>query len=154
MHLAGKSMDEIAARAGVNRATVSRDLGQIEARWRDAAQGDTQHVRARLLAELNCLRRAFWDAWENSLSPRESNVVQRKEPSGEQVITNRTEHRCGNPMFLANLRWCMELTCRLWGMDKSTKPPVDLEQYDAMIAAMKACVPDAPPEEGERPCAA
>jgi hypothetical protein len=88
------------------------------------------------------------------LRPHETNIVQRKEPSGEQAITTRTEHGCGNPAFLSNVRWCIEISCRLRGMDKSVKPPMSPQRYLAMIAAMKACVPSAPPDEAEQARAA
>jgi hypothetical protein len=86
IHLEAKSAPGIAARLRLNRTTVWRDLQRIEARWRDAAQRNPGDFRGRLLAELDWLKRAFREAWEAAMRPHESNIVQRKEPSGDQVI--------------------------------------------------------------------
>ena len=111
-------------------------------------------MKGQLLAELDWLKCAFRQAWEGSLRPQESNIVQRKEPSGHQVITTRTDHCRGNPAFLSNLRWCIELSCRLRGMDKSVKQPFDPGEYQAMLAAMRASVPGVPREEADNARAA
>jgi hypothetical protein len=54
------TQQEIAAELGVNQSTISRDLTELKALWREAAQEAIADHKARILAELREVKREAW----------------------------------------------------------------------------------------------
>ncbi len=120
MLVRGFKHKDIAAELGVSTETIRKYTKIVDARWRSAAMMDLDKVRAKELARLDHLEATYWEAYEDSKrsgklltetrSPR-SNGVDRVE------TMTTTEQRDGNPFFLGGVMKCIELRCKIYGLE-------------------------------------
>ena len=113
-----RRQQEIADQLGVNRATVSRDLKVLQARWREAAVRDLDAAIGQELDRLDQLEREYWQAWLRSQGPHEvTTTEQTSGGDGERVrAAIRKEQQHGDPRYLDGVQRCIEQRCKLLGL--------------------------------------
>src|SRR5262249_51564230 len=94
--LAGGSPESIAARFGIHKSQISRDVKAVKAEWRSKYAAHHEERVAIELARLDELLRSAWASWTRS---QERTVVVREKPGGETLTTTR-ESSAGDPRFL------------------------------------------------------
>lgn len=118
LYLRGQTQHEIAAQVGVDQGTVSRDLAAIQKQWKSSAVAAIDELKAQQLAKVDALERTYWEAWERSCKPRETNIAKMVDGKGERKeATTHKEGRDGNPKFLEGVLKCIERRCQLLGID-------------------------------------
>lgn len=159
LYLTGRSQRKCAELLGVAPSTICKDLATLQARWQASALENIDAAKARELARIDAMERAYWDAWRRSCRDKESETAE-KTTGGDGERTKagkRREGQAGNPAFLAGVQWCVEQRCKLIGLEapkrlemRDTTPAESLtdEQLDAIIArsvAARSGHRDSPP---------
>lgn len=119
LYLQGKWQHEIAADLGMQQEQVSYDLRAIQAVWRDIPQSELSELKAKELARIDELERTYWQAWERSLTPKETTSTAKE--GGKLKVGKRSEQRNGNPAFLKGVMDCIDRRCKLLGLDAPLK---------------------------------
>ena len=127
--LLGLGVAAIAARLGLRRTTIIRDLDLIQKEWVTAASKELPDWKARELARIDALERQYWEAWERSQA---AHAQVAEEPSEEPPARRRATLKApvGDPRFLAGIEWCIDRRCKLLGLDSSKK--TDAESLDTV----------------------
>lgn len=133
LYLQGKTQMEIAALVGLSQAQVSRDLKTIQEQWLASSIFDLDAAKARELARVDEVEREYWAAWSASKGEQSSSTVETgADPLKPRArIVKRQAH--GNPAFLAGVVTCIELRCKLLGLnapEKSQSINIDLSKLD------------------------
>lgn len=122
LYLQGKYQHEIAQILEVSQQQVSYDLKAIQSVWRDVPQAQLNELKAKELARIDELERTYWQAWERSLTPKETTSTAKE---GEKLkVGKRSEQRNGNPAFLKGVMDCIDRRCKLLGLDAPIKSEV------------------------------
>jgi len=124
MYLAGRSQLDIATELNISQSTVSRDLKWLTQLWMKDAQANFDEARARELARINRLELEYWDAWQKSCEDYKEQEIQSSEKPDSKVLVKvaKTQKQNGDPRFLEGVRSCIDMRCRLLGLNKT---PVD-----------------------------
>lgn len=143
LHLHGYSQEEIASNLSKGRGytltqqTISLDMKEIQARWRQSYLSDFDTLKARELAHIDELEKAYWLAWERSMRDQEetkSLLIEDKSGSVKGVTTplferKKVEHkkteRDGSVEFLQGIQWCVEQRCKILGINAPQKYEID-----------------------------
>jgi predicted transcriptional regulator len=113
--LKGHRQSEIAAQLEVTQSTVSNDLQQVRAAWREAGVRNFEAAVSEQLETLALIQREAWQAWERSKQPAHTAVVQ---GDGEEQRTRQTlKHRYGDPRLLEQVQRCLDRSRHLLGVD-------------------------------------
>jgi len=118
-YLAGLTQEEIAAKLGVGKATVSRDLKRIHARWQEIAIDAREEWVRKELARLLIVEREAWRGWKRSLKDRQVRTTKQTESGTEE--TEKVEGQAGDPTFLARVLDCIRRRADLLGLDAPTR---------------------------------
>ncbi len=105
----------------VSRRTIAKDINALDRRWVTEQLDLTDRRKARLLSELQLLKREAWKAWEESKKPEADETVTEPAPGGgeRQVRRYRGGPRAGDVSFLARVESCIEKECMILGI----RPP-------------------------------
>jgi hypothetical protein len=111
----------LAAREGVSRAQISRDVAAVCATLAPPDWTDADKSRLELLGKLAYAESELLAAWERSKQPRERRRAKKVEGGasgapGRQEGEKITEGRDGNPRFWERLQSLWELRSRLCGL--------------------------------------
>lgn len=133
MYLRGVYQSEIAAKLGVDQATISRDLAELRKEWLDRSVNHIDQRKAIELAKIDRLELEYWAAWDRSKENAEVEVVEQigsrkkiKSGTGDNKETieperikkyKRTEGQSGNPAFLAGVLSCIDKRCEILGLN-------------------------------------
>lgn len=120
--LKGWKTEAIAAKLGVSRALVNRDLRVIMARWRRAAVRDFDEARGEQLQKLELVEAEAWAAWQRSQNPIQSASLSDKQ--GVKQSRSSLKHTCGDPRFLEQVNKCILQRSVLLGL----QPDAALQQ--------------------------
>jgi DUF1680 family protein len=122
LRLFGYQQTEIAAKLGLNQATVSRDLAKIAERWKAQAVTDLDAVRARELAKLDALEVEAYEAWIASKADTQKKVVEdRPGKSGGKFAKIETTQNVGDPRFLQAILAIQDRRAKILGFDAPAK---------------------------------
>jgi hypothetical protein len=142
LYLQGELQADIAASLSLSQATVSRALKALQAEWLRSALIDINEAKARELAKIDALEVEYWSAWKRSQEDAEvenleqigkPQTVKNKETGqDEQQIVNahlkkstRREGQSGNPAFLEGVRKCIEMRCKIIGIEAPVKSEIE-----------------------------
>ena len=126
MYVKGVQQWEIAFELGVTQGTISKDLKVIRTRWAESGIRDYDKSVERELRKIDELEREYWDAWDASKLPRQTETqraVRRGdgEEQGQALIaekTLRTESLYGgDAKFLAGVERCIAQRCKILGLE-------------------------------------
>ena len=122
-YLAGKTQADIADTIGLTQQQVSYDIRVIQTRWRLTTTIDLDAHKCKELARIDNLERVYWESWEASLAPR---TVQQTASKGQGDAFGylRTESTAGDPRFLDGVQWCIEMRCKILGLEAPRKTDV------------------------------
>jgi len=130
LYLQGRLQSEIAEVLNISPATVSRDIKQLQKEWMQDAISNFDEKKSIELAKIDKLERTYWDAWERSKQPTETQMQEVIEKGGglEEgnnglISKGRTTMvgRDGDPRYLAGVQWCIEKRTKILGLDAETK---------------------------------
>lgn len=122
MRLFGYQQTEIAAKLGLNQATVSRDLAKIAEQWKAQAVTDLDAVRARELAKLDALEVQAYEAWIASKADTQRKVVEdRPGKGGGKFAKIETTQNVGDPRFLQAILAIQDRRAKIQGFDAPAK---------------------------------
>lgn len=123
LYLAGRTQIYIAEELDLSQSTISNDLQALQKEWRESALVDLDKAKAKELARIDRLERAYWREWEKSKKDKE--VVIKKGvrgASGERnEATKREEGQRGDPRYLSGVQWCIEQRCKILGIYAAAK---------------------------------
>ena len=123
MYLKGWSQETIASFLEVSQATVSRDLDEVRAEWRQAATFDFDEARACELQKIDLIEREAWAAWQRSQTPL-SGIV-RTDRDGARGPSHRSslKNSHGDPRYLDLVNKCVAQRCLLLALNPAAPPP-------------------------------
>ena len=137
MYLRGQPQSAIANVVGVKQAAISKDLQYLRREWLKSSVELIDQRKAIELAKIDKLEMEYWDAWERSRLPAETEITEQvgakgrrksTDPDEEQTIVplrlrkyKRVEGQSGNPAFLAGVQWCIEKRCAIFGLNAPTQ---------------------------------
>jgi hypothetical protein len=119
LYLQGLKQHEIGSRLGLSRQQIGYDLAAIREEWLQSSLMDFNTKKAEELAQIDCIRRESWAAWEASKEDRETSVTEQiKEGEAERVKASiRKVEQTGDPRYLAGVQWCVEQRCKVLGLN-------------------------------------
>lgn len=123
LYLAGWTQMAIAAELNVNQSTISRCLKKLTQRWLEESKINFDEAKAKELARINRLENEYWDAWQKSCEDYKEQEIQSNEKSESKTIGKvaKTQKQNGDPRFLEGVRNCIEMRCKLLGLNAPTK---------------------------------
>lgn len=112
--------DEI-AEATLTQQQISYDLGVLRKAWVAEAQIDFSERVAFEIAKIDQLERTYWSAWERSKQDKTVTSVDKTDAKTASVkASKKTEARDGNPVWLEGVQRCIELRCKLLGLNAAS----------------------------------
>lgn len=123
MYLQGATQAAIAKHLGVTQQTVSNDLKEIRARWRESSIRDFDAIKEQELAKIDLVESQYWEQWEQS---KKTKITTRNEDGMTEkgsILKEVTiaEEKCGDPRYLDGVMKCIERRCALLGLDSELK---------------------------------
>jgi hypothetical protein len=116
LYLKGWTQEAIARFFEVTQATISRDIEQVRAEWRETASIDFEEAQCHALQKLDLVEREAWSAWQRSQSPLAAAV---RTEGREDKVTSRSslKHSYGDPRFLDLVHKCVAQRSLLLGLN-------------------------------------
>lgn len=122
----------------VSFSSIRKDLEVIRERWVASYLVDFDAAKAKELARIDKLERAYWEGYARSMKPHEltESEIIKDEHSTKNIPANsptyqrqktrrKTITRDGAVHFLQGVQWCIEQRCRIFGLLSATKIKVD-----------------------------
>jgi hypothetical protein len=156
LYLRGYDYVEIAERLNKTRqyqlspANIANDISKIHERWQKSYLSDYDKLKARELARIDTLERAYWQAWEKSKEKKEklrtlkiddSMADKRgtKRPTFSRLKAEKEEeNRDGDPKFLEGIQWCIQQRCKIMGFNAPQRIAVSDWRKEAEKAGVNA----------------
>jgi hypothetical protein len=131
LYLKGWTQEAIATFCAVTQATVSRDIEQVRAGWRDAASIDFEEAVCHALHKLDLVEREAWSAWQRSQSPL---ATAARTEGGKDRITSRSSlrHSYGDPRFLDLVHKCVSQRSLLLGLNAAPAAGEELHEHEPL----------------------
>src|SRR5262249_44554283 len=133
LYLQRKTQATIGSRLGLTQSQISRDIKEIQRRWREAGIIDCNERKQQELARIDLIEQHAWAGWEQSCRDRE--VTTTSAESGGRGNRNKVQTRkngqAGDPRFLERLGWCVEQRCKIFGLyarSDTVQVPVSIAQ--------------------------
>src|SRR5262245_1225417 len=117
LYLQGWTQMEIDAHLKVDQTTVSEDLKQVRAQWRESAVRDFDEARDVELKKIDRVEREAWAAWERSQKPAQSATT--NDETNQRRTRRHVRNQYGDPRFLEVVNRCIAARCALLGLAKS-----------------------------------
>lgn len=130
-----KSQYEIADRLDVHFTTIGRDLRALDKQWQESALINTDKAKSERLAEIQEIKAENWEAYKRSCEEFKSKTLKAKKnqknqkkgkkakdempQTAEQIL--KTEERCGDPRYLANILDAIKEEAKIIGIYADTK---------------------------------
>lgn len=108
-------MMAIGDQLGIDKSTVSRDLKFIQEQWRQSAITDMNEVKQRELEKIDLIEYEAWQAWLRS----QTDAITTNEFDGNKSTSKKNQY--GDPRFLAQIERCIELRCKILGINAPEK---------------------------------
>lgn len=115
MYLTGLPQHVIAERTGISPQQVSQDLKGLRRLWVESNLSGFDEKQELELKRIDRLEREYWSAWFNSLTPKQTTSTERGAHSTRAKVIK--EERSGDARFLEGVRWCIEMRCRIFGIE-------------------------------------
>jgi hypothetical protein len=125
LYLRGQTQVEQAKALGCSQSQISRDLKTLQGRWRAASLVSLEDAKARELAKIDHLERAYWRAWKRSCKDKQVKATEKIAGGKDDERTkaaNRVEGQSGNPAFLAGIERCIAKRCEILGLVAKANP--------------------------------
>lgn len=122
----GWSQQRMAAELGISEAQASKDVSEVERRWR-MDTFDYRIAKGRELAAIDKQIDELWEAWEKSKKAREKKTAEQHEGTFNGKLTNGTirggevEEQYGDPRIMAEITKLREQRIKLLGLNEPTK---------------------------------
>lgn len=96
-----------------------------------------ENLKAQELAKINRLEFEYWEAWQRSCKETTAKTTEKvvadqkveiaaKKPKFDiSKISELKKSNSGDARFLDGIQWCVEMRCKLLGLDAMQKPPSD-----------------------------
>lgn len=120
MYLHGKRQSDIAQEIGIDQSQISRDLKEIQKRWRESSLVSINEVKHRELSRIDELERTYWDAWQRSVGEVIKTTTSKSDKDGGRASIVK-EQRVGDSAFLTGVLSCIEQRCKIFGIYEATK---------------------------------
>jgi len=133
LHLKGWTHRQIAARLGIDSATIRHDLAHLRRDWQTSAIGDFHQAQQQELARLAQVEREAWSAWDDSKRDLVTTKVSKEgdENRSKQRAEQTTRGQSGNPRYLDVIQRCIERRCKMFGLDVPLRRVEEGGQIDA-----------------------
>lgn len=116
-YLEGIPQQQIAINLGVHQSTISRDMKEILAEWRESAIRDFDEARQIELNRLFKIEAELWAAWEKSKQDATSETEEISQ-AGKRT-TKKKEGQTGDPRYLSLVFQCIDKRTKLLGLDQN-----------------------------------
>lgn len=133
MYLRGNTLEMMVARLNeerpyrVSMRMVVDDMHVIRKEWRQTYLANIDEVKAKELARIDELEKAYWEGWAKSLEKESNTITEKLEDrtahSGDKPTYSRTRVRRvdrdgrGDPKMLEGVERCIKLRCKIFGLD-------------------------------------
>lgn len=132
LYFKGYTFRDIAARCSeqtgryVSHVTVRADIKHILEEFKEERNDMIEHNLTVELERINLLETEYWQGWEKSKSDRKKKSVKKRDSgNGGFVEYSDTEMiNMGDPRYLAGVQWCVEMRCKLLGIEPPKKVDV------------------------------
>lgn len=147
MYIRGMTQKKIAAEVSsmrpysISDSQVFKDIQTIQARWQAAYLLDFNAHKAKELAHIDELERAYWIEWEESRKPKETVQTEKttdQSTSGtadkphstysREKIKAIKQKRDGNVAYLQGVQWCIEQRCKILGLNAPQRYEVNWKE--------------------------
>jgi len=137
LYLAGRTQFQISLVVDVTPQQVSRDLKRVREQWRSTSLQNYEQKVDMELAKADQVEHDAWVAWDKSIG--QHTVVMEKEARGGIETMTRTEVLHGDPQFLMTILKCIDIRCRILGLDAPTKieASVTSEALEELVKARR-----------------
>lgn len=139
MYLQGETQADIAREISskrhysLSRAQIAFDLKKIKGRWLESSLVDFDQIKAKELAKIDVLERAYWEGWDRSCKNQEETQAEKVEdknaagnPSYSRTKAKKIEkNRDGDVTFLHGVQWCIDQRCKIFGLLAPQRLQVD-----------------------------
>lgn len=130
LYLKGYNQYDIGEKIGITQGAVSKALVVVRKQWQESATEDIKELTLRELAKIDKLEQTYWDAWHKSCLDHQEKTIkaikkksrkkdadlESKKPDSVEQTTKEIK-AFGNPSFLAGIQRCVEMRCKLLGID-------------------------------------
>lgn len=112
--------------------TVGNYVARLLSEWKEERVGKLDDLKTIELTRIAKLENTYWEGWQRSLTAtKRTSDKQRAQPgkklvAGELVDTMNvkqaekseyTEENFGDPRFLDGIKWCIQMRCKLLGIE-------------------------------------
>lgn len=108
--------------------TISRFVNQLLKEWKEQRITKLDDMKAAELQRIHKLEQTYWDGWERSLNAytksSEKNRAHAKTDGDEVTMlpynserSTFVEETYGDPRFLAGIQWCIQMRCKILGIE-------------------------------------
>jgi hypothetical protein len=131
LYLKGWTQEAIATFFEVTQATISRDIEQVRAEWREEASIDFEEAQCHALHKLDLVEREAWSAWQRSQSPL---ATAARTEGSENKVTSRSslKHSYGDPRFLDLVHKCVAQRSLLLGLNAAPAAGEELHEHEPL----------------------
>ena len=114
--LGGVPQVVIAQSLGLAPNLVGYHLRVLRQRWREQSDRDIDDALSEQLAKLDAIESEAWESWRRSQQPIET-TLRESAGTGRDMAMVRQVTTAGDPRFLEQVAKCIELRCKLLGLD-------------------------------------
>jgi hypothetical protein len=134
----------------VSQKVVSKIINKEIAGWIKNKNDLIENLKAQELAKVNRLEFEYWEAWQRSCKQTTSTTTEKEklDPKKQGIesatkkpkfdVSKISEYRksnAGDPRFLDGIQWCVEMRCKLLGLDamQNVPPPPSKDQGGTVV---------------------
>lgn len=126
MYLQGAYQSVIAKELSVSEGQISQDLKFLRKEWQKDRIAAIDEKIAEELAKIDNLERKNWEGWDKSIKDHKRTTSKVKGQLGSKTPDSREMQETeiikdGDPRFLQGVQKCIELRCKLLGLDAPIK---------------------------------
>lgn len=138
LYLKGYNQYEIAEKIGVSRSQVKHDIKRIHEDWVKIRNSNFDQVKERELSKIDKLEHTYWQAWEKSVEDYKQKSV-KASGSGKAKKPDKIERTekdmlmYGDPRFMAGIERCIEMRCKILGINAPIKTENKVEGLMIMV---------------------
>lgn len=117
-----------------SRSAVDKAISEAISQWQTDKAAFIDHQKAIELAKINNLENEYWEAWRRSCKHQQT-INREKTPVKKEAddqsktvfsiskITDSKRKTTGDSKFLEGVQWCVEMRCKILGIEAVPKPP-------------------------------
>jgi hypothetical protein len=127
---------------GISLPTLSDDIELIQKRWINSSLVSFNELKARELAKIDALERAYWDGYERAMQTKAETETTEESEDSEKPYTKKTRREKREEDLLSGKYWldgvekCIVNRCKVLGLFEPDKFQVDW-RTEAIASGMK-----------------